>query len=82
MTQKRKRMFDVQSPFFIPLWRRIVFAGAILGWGVFELWLGNTMWASIFGAAGIYLAHQFFVAFDPDTGADVKGTDDDGKDGT
>ncbi|WP_305971431.1 MULTISPECIES: hypothetical protein [unclassified Mameliella] len=57
-------MFDVQHPFFIPLWRRIFVVAACLGWALLELSWGNPGWSILFGAIGVYCAHQFFVAFD------------------
>ena len=57
-------MFDVQHPFFIPLWRRIAVVAACLGWALLELSWGNPGWSILFGAIGSYCAHQFFVAFD------------------
>jgi hypothetical protein len=60
-----KRLRDVQLPFFIPLWRRVVLVAACFGWALFEWSMGNPLWAALFGAIGAYIAHQFFVAFDP-----------------
>lgn len=57
-------MFDVQHPFFIPLWRRIFVVAACIGWALLELSWGNPGWSILFGAIGAYCAHQFFVAFD------------------
>lgn len=57
--------FNVQTPFFIPLWRRIVVVVLTLGWALVELAGGQVFWAMIFGAAGLWCAHQFFIAFDP-----------------
>lgn len=68
MTKKRHpltRILDVQSRFFIPVWRRVALIGFCWGWAAFELTLGNTVWAGLFVAIGLYCAHQFFVAFDP-----------------
>nr|WP_237684850.1 hypothetical protein [Szabonella alba] len=59
------KFFDVHNPFYRPLWRRILVTGICLGWGLFELATGNPFFAILFGAAGIYCAHQFFIAFDP-----------------
>ena len=57
--------FNVQSTFFVPLWRRIfVVAGCAL-WAIFEYMNGGPFWAFLFGAVAVYCAHQFFVAFDP-----------------
>ena len=58
-------MFDLQIPFFIPLWRRIATTVLILGWTGFELSSGSTGWAMIFGALGSYAGYQFFVVWNP-----------------
>jgi len=34
-------------------------------WAVLELSLGQPLWALVFGGVALYLAHQFFIAFDP-----------------
>lgn len=59
-----KGAFDVQHPFFLPLWRRIVTVAACLGWAAVELSGGNVFWAILFAAPGVWCAHQFFIAFD------------------
>ena len=59
------KAFDVQHPFFRPLWRRLLVVALCLGWATFELRHGATIWAAIFAAIGAYLAWQFFLAFDP-----------------
>jgi len=60
-----KNFFDVQSAFFIPLWRRIIVVVLTLGWGIFEFVSGSGTWGGLFVGAGLYCAHQFFIAFDP-----------------
>ena len=67
-------LFDVQTPFFRPLWRRIAVTGVCLAWAAMEMATGAVMWASLFGAAGLYLAWQFFVVFDPGSDGDEEGT--------
>lgn len=69
-----QRAFNVQHPIFKPLWRRIALVAACLGWAGLELYWANPGWAALFGAAGVYCAHQFFVAFDPDKGEDSDST--------
>ncbi len=59
------RFFDLQQPFYKPLWIRIVITVLCLGWAVIEILGGNVFWAMLFGAMGLYCAHQFFIAFDP-----------------
>jgi len=59
------KLFDVQSVFFIPVWRRVALVALCWLWALFELWNGGPGWALFFAAIGAYCAHQFFVAFDP-----------------
>jgi hypothetical protein len=59
------KLIDVQHPFFRPLWRRVAVVAVCLGWAAVELSGGAVFWAILFGAVGVYCAHQFFVAFDP-----------------
>lgn len=69
------KFLDVQHPFFIPLWRRIAVVAICLGWAGFELVAGSVFWALLFGALGLYCAHQFFIAFDPQQPAEKDRTD-------
>ena len=57
--------FELQLPFFRPLWRRVVTAGLPLGWAAIELLAGSVGWAMIFAAVGLYAAWQFFVIWNP-----------------
>jgi hypothetical protein len=50
------KLLDPAHPFFAPLWRRIVIV-------VFEIVTGRPFWAILFGAAGVYCAHQLLIAF-------------------
>lgn len=68
----RVNFFNVQTPFFRPLWRRVVTTVACVGWTIFEVTSGSLMWAIIFGAASLYLAWEFFVAFSPEPAAGEK----------
>ena len=58
-------MFDLQIPFFVPLWRRIVLVGLLLGWTTVEVLTGAFAWAILFGSIGVYAIYQFFVVWDP-----------------
>lgn len=58
------QFFEVRSPFFRPLWRRVLATAICLGWALFELSNGAMLWAILFGAAGAALAWQFFVTFE------------------
>jgi hypothetical protein len=59
------KLFAVQSPFFIPLWRRVLVVAVTLLWALVELSRGSLGWAALFAAAGLWCAYQFFVVFDP-----------------
>lgn len=58
-------LFDVQIPFFRPLWIRVGIVALCLGWGLFELVSGAPFWGLLFLALGLWCAWQFFVVFDP-----------------
>ena len=61
----KRAWFDVQLPALQPLWLRVAIVTVALGWALFELSNGNVFWSVLFGAAGLYLAYQFFVVWDP-----------------
>ena len=65
MAKRKQNPFEVRHPVFRPLWRRALLTGFCLLWAIFELWNGQTAWAALFGACGLYLFWQFFVKFDP-----------------
>jgi hypothetical protein len=66
------KLFDLQQPFYKPLWIRILITAACLGWALVELSANNVFWAILFGSVGVYCAHQFFIAFDPKDPEDGK----------
>ena len=59
------RFFDLNHPFFRPLWIRVLVVALCLGWSVFEFAGGAPMWGILFGAVGLYSAYGFFVVFNP-----------------
>ncbi len=59
------KFFDLDHPFFRPLWLRVLVVAACLGWAAVELVTGSPGWAIAFGALGLYSAYRFFVSFDP-----------------
>ena len=61
----RRKLIDVQIPFFIPVWRRVAVVGLCFGWALLELTADNIECAVLAAGIGIYCAHQFFLAFDP-----------------
>ncbi len=59
------KLIDVQHPWFVPIYRRVLVVAVCVGWAVAELVWGEVFWAMLFGATGIYCAYQLFWAFDP-----------------
>ena len=59
------KAFNVQSAFFIPLWRRILVVAVSAAWAIFELAMGEPLWSVLFFAIAIYCGYQFFIVFDP-----------------
>lgn len=51
--------FDFRNPFFRPLWIRIVIVAVCLAWGLVEYSGGETAWAGVFGALGLFAAWRF-----------------------
>ena len=60
-----QKLLDLQHPFFIPLWRRVLIVAACLGWAVIEIAGDNVFWAILFGAIGLYAGYVFFFDFHP-----------------
>ena len=60
-----KEAFNVRHPMFNPLWRRILVVALCAGWTVFEFVNGSAFFGLLFGAAGAWCAHQFFIAWEP-----------------
>ena len=58
-------MFDLDDPWFRPLWRRVLVTAVALGWGAFEFASGSPGWGMLFLATGGYAAYRLFVTFDP-----------------
>ena len=62
-----KDFFNVQHPWFPPVWRRVALVVACFLWALFELVNGAPFWALVFAAIGAYLGYAFFIAWtDPE----------------
>lgn len=61
-----KGIFDLQDPFFKPLWLRLLVVAICLGWATFEALSGSVGWAVPFAAAGLWSAYQFFIVWRPE----------------
>lgn len=62
--------------FFRPLWRRIVVVAICVVWGFWELSNGETFWALMSGALGLYCVWELFIRFE----ANTNGSKPDAKD--
>ena len=51
---QRRPFLDPNHPMFAKPWVRWLTCLVPLAWAGFELWLGDPMWALLFGAAGGY----------------------------
>jgi hypothetical protein len=70
-----KKLFDLNDPFFRPLWLRIAIVAFSLGWGAFEFSAGAASWGLLFCGIGAYAFYGLFIAFDPrDPEPDGKGS--------
>lgn len=55
------RLFELQTEFFLPLWRRVVVVAVCLAWTVFEFVSGSPFWGMLFGGMGLYALWQLFL---------------------
>jgi len=52
--------FDLQIPFFIPVWRRIILVSICLVWAGVEFVSGASFWGILFTGLGALAAWQLF----------------------
>lgn len=57
-----RKFFDLQVPFFLPRWRRIVVVILPVLWSMVEFGQGATIWGLIFLGFGAVAAWQFWTA--------------------
>jgi hypothetical protein len=55
------KALDLQVPFFLPVWRRVVLVGVCFVWGILELIAGTSFWGAIVAGLGCYAAWQLFL---------------------
>ena len=70
------RVFDLQVPFFLPVWRRILLLVVCFGWCIFEFATGSSFWGMIFGALGGYALWQLFLSEWPENANQPEDDDD------
>jgi len=56
------RLFDLDIPFFLPVWRRVAAVALAVGWGLFELSTGHVFWGMIFIGMGCIAGWKFKTA--------------------
>ena len=71
----KRGFLDVRTPFFRPLWRRVVATGICFAWAAYEFSTGNAFWGMLFGGAGALMGWQFFVTFDQQPDGDPQETE-------
>ena len=62
-------MFELQVPFFLPLWRRILTVAICFGWSIIEIDQASFFFGLVFIAMGVYASWQFFIADWPEKDA-------------
>ena len=55
--KQRKPILDPAHPMFAKAWVRWACTLTPLAGGGFELWMGDPLWAILFGAAGVYAGY-------------------------
>jgi hypothetical protein len=69
-------VFDLNHPFFIPLWRRVAVVAFAVGWGLFEFASGSPFWGTLFLGIGGYAFWGLFLAFDASAAAQQRERSD------
>ncbi len=54
-------MFNLDHPFFRPLWKRIATVFVCFAWAVVEYMNGNPLWGMFFLGLGAFVFFQFFL---------------------
>ncbi len=60
-----KSAFDLNDPFYRPLWLRITIVVVAFAWAAFELMSGSPLWSLLFAVIGAYAVYGFFISFNP-----------------
>jgi hypothetical protein len=55
-------LFDVEIPFFLPVWRRFAVVAVAVCWGLFEISTGALFWGMIFVGMGSMVGWRFYTA--------------------
>lgn len=60
--KKKPGLFDLDIPFFLPVWRRVVAAALPFGWSVVEFSTREYFWGVIFVGIGAIATWKFRTA--------------------
>lgn len=60
-----RRAIDLQHPWFIPLYRRVIVVAICLSLTLIDAVFGDPFWMTLFGALTAYCIYSFFFAFTP-----------------
>ena len=72
-------MFNLQDPFYRPLWLRLLIVGVCAVWAGFEYLTGSPGWALLFAAVGAWAFWQFFVVWTDPQPPEESGEDEGGE---
>ena len=61
-TPPRRTLFDLDVPFFLPVWRRVAAVTVPVLWGLFEISTAEVFWGLIFLGMGAIAAWKFSTA--------------------
>ncbi len=67
MSEKREKpgFFDLNQPFYRPLWLRVAIVVSCLVMTVLEFSRASPFWGVLFAGIGLYCFWGFFIAFNP-----------------
>lgn len=68
--------FDLQVPFFFPVWRRVLLVAVCFAWCIVEFFTANPVWGLMFGALGGYALWCFFLSAWPENADQTKNGSD------
>jgi hypothetical protein len=58
----RPKLFDLATPFFLPMWRRVLAVVVPIAWSFFEFSTANYFWGLIFVGLGGIALFKFVTA--------------------
>ena len=62
-SRQSKRTYEQSSPFYRPLWRRVVITAVVALWLAFEIYNQSGLWIGIAAAMLCYALWTFFLSW-------------------